>query len=52
VQDLVRVGEGYYTKPVKISLKHRLAVAAVLRQMRQVTSRMVITDGSDEDYVG
>lgn len=47
--DLVRVGEGHYSgPPPKPTLERRLAVAKVLREMRQVTSRMIIGKGEDE----
>lgn len=37
-----RVGEGYYTPMPKQTIEHWQMVQQVLREMRQVTSRLVI----------
>lgn len=42
MNDLVRVGEGYYTAMNGVPSEHRRAVRKVLRQMRKLTHRLVL----------
>ena len=39
---MIRVGEGYYSPMIKIPRKHRRAVDKVLREMREVTLKIII----------
>ena len=54
--DLVRVGEGHYSKMNKIPSKHRQAVRKVLKQMRKITYQRVVRNGeivtpSEDEYL-
>ena len=46
---MIRVGEGHYNPMNKIPPEYKSTVDRVLREMRQVTSRMVINGQKDQE---
>ena len=48
---MIRVGEGYYSPMNKIPPEYKGAVDRVLRDMRQVTSRMIIDGQGNQEEI-